>query len=70
MRAAGLQAHHGEQRLRGRRIEAEEARVLRREPGDWFLETSRTSRAADERFVEYVVSLLDPDRFQLSIEFS
>jgi GntR family transcriptional regulator len=70
MRAAGLQAHHGEQRLRGRRIYAEEARVLRREPGDWFLETSRTSRAADERFVEHVVSLLDPDRFQLSIEFS
>ncbi|HWG24140.1 GntR family transcriptional regulator [Actinospica sp.] len=70
MRDAGLEPHHGEQRLRGRRIDAEEARVLRREPGDWFLETSRTSRAADESFVEHVVSLLDPEHFQLSVEFS
>ena len=70
MREAGLQAHHGEQRLRGRRIVAEEARVLRREPGDWFLETSRTSQTADDTFVEHVVSLLDPDHFQLSVEFS
>ena len=70
MRAAGLQPHHGEQRLCGRRLDFEEARVLRREPGDWFLETSRTSRAADGGFVEHVVSLLDPDHFQLSVEFS
>ena len=69
MRDAGLHPHHGEQHLRGRRIDAEEAHVLRREPGDWFLETSRTSRAADDTFVEHVVSLLDPDHFQLSIGF-
>ena len=69
MREAGLHAHHGEQRLRGRRIDAEEARVLRREPGDWFLDTRRTSRAADDSFVEHVVSLLDPEHFQLSVEF-
>ena len=69
MRDAGLHPHHGEQRLSGRRIDAEEARVLRREPGDWFLDTRRTSRAADDTFVEHVVSLLDPDHFQLSVEF-
>lgn len=65
---AGLRPQHGEQCLRGRRIDAEEARILRREPGDWFLETTRTSRAADT-FVEHVISLLDPDHFQLSAEF-
>ena len=70
MREAGLQPHHGEERLRGRRIDAEEARILRREPGDWFLETSRTSRSADGVFIEHVVSLLDPEHFQLSVEFS
>lgn len=69
LREAGVQPHHGEQRLRGRRIDAEEAGILRREPGDWFLETSRTSRASDDSFVEHVVSLLDPDHFQLSVEF-
>jgi len=69
MREAGLHADHGEQRVRGRRIDVEEARVLHREPGDWFIETSRTSRAADETFAEHVVSLLDPDHFQLSVEF-
>jgi GntR family transcriptional regulator len=69
MRDAGLLPHHGEQRLRGRRIDTDEARVLRREPGDWFLDTRRTSRAADDTFVEHVVSLLDPDHFQLSVEF-
>jgi GntR family transcriptional regulator len=69
MREAGLLPHHGEQHLRGRRIDPDEARVLRREPGDWFLDTRRTSRAADDTFVEHVVSLLDPDHFQLSVEF-
>jgi GntR family transcriptional regulator len=69
MREAGLLPHHGEQRLRGRRIDAEEAGVLHREAGDWFLETSRTSRAADDTFAEHVVSLLDPEHFQLSIGF-
>jgi GntR family transcriptional regulator len=66
---AGLRPDHGEQRLAGRRIDATEAEVLRREPGDWFLETRRTSRAVDGSFVEHVVSLLDPDHFQLSLEF-
>jgi GntR family transcriptional regulator len=69
MRQAGLHPDHGEQRLSGRRIDAREAEVLRRAPGDWFLDTRRTSRAADGSLVEHVVSLLDPDHFQLSLEF-
>ncbi|WP_406165520.1 GntR family transcriptional regulator [Streptomyces sp. NBC_00996] len=69
MRRAGLRPDHGEQRLAGRRIGAREAEVLRRVPGDWFLDTRRTSRAADGSFVEHVVSLLDPDHFQMSLEF-
>ena len=69
MRDARLHPDHGEQSVRGRRIDAEEARVLHRQPGDWFLETSRTSRAADDTFTEHVVSLLDPDHFQLTVEF-
>ncbi|MFC8513383.1 GntR family transcriptional regulator [Streptomyces sp. NPDC057257] len=69
MLRAGLRPDHGEQRLAGRRIDAREAELLRRTPGDWFLDTRRTSRAADGSFVEHVVSLLDPDHFQLTLEF-
>ncbi|MEU6139756.1 GntR family transcriptional regulator [Streptomyces sp. NPDC047081] len=69
MLRAGLRPDHGEQRLAGRRIDAREAELLRRTPGDWFLDTRRTSRAADGSFVEHVVSLLDPDHFELTLEF-
>lgn len=69
MRQAGLHPDHGEQRLTGRRIDTREAEVLRRGPGDWFLDVRRTSRAADGSFVEHVVSLLDPEHFQLSLQF-
>jgi GntR family transcriptional regulator len=66
---AGLRPHHGEQLVSARRIDARQAELLRRAPGDWFLHATRTSRAADDSFVEHVVSLLDPDHFQLSLEF-
>ncbi|GAA1301721.1 GntR family transcriptional regulator [Planotetraspora silvatica] len=66
---AGLYADHGEQRLQGRRIDAREAGLLRREPGAWFLNTRRTSWAADGAFVERVDSLLDPEHFQLCLDF-
>jgi GntR family transcriptional regulator len=69
MLRAGLRPDQGEQRLGGRRIDAGEAELLRRAPGDWFLDMRRTSRAADGSFVEHVVSLLDPDHFQLTLEF-
>jgi GntR family transcriptional regulator len=69
MRQAGLHPDHGDQSLGGRRIDAREAELLRRKPGDWFLDAQRTSYASDGFFVEHVVSLLDPEHFQMSLEF-
>jgi GntR family transcriptional regulator len=67
---AGLRAHHGEQRLCGGRLDDREAALLEREPGEWFLRTERTSWTADGRFVEHVSTLLDPEHFQLHLDFS
>ncbi|MBD8079899.1 GntR family transcriptional regulator [Cellulosimicrobium arenosum] len=67
--AAGLRPARGEQRAALHRLTRDEARVLRREPGDAFLRTARTSFTSDGRFVEHVVSLLDPDHFQLHYTF-
>ncbi|MGW7789509.1 GntR family transcriptional regulator [Streptomyces tricolor] len=69
LRRAGLRPDHGEQRGAGHRIDAREAGLLRRAPGDWFLAGRRPSRAADGSFVEHVVSLLDPDHFELTVAF-
>ncbi|MFI9758160.1 GntR family transcriptional regulator [Streptomyces sp. NPDC051963] len=69
MRQSGLHADHGQQSLTGRRINAPEAEILRRSPGDWFLDVRRTSRAADDSLVEHVASLLDPEHFELCLEF-
>jgi GntR family transcriptional regulator len=69
LRRAGLRPDHGEQRVSGRPVDAREAELLRRAPGDWFLETRRTSRAADGTFVEHVVGLLDPEHFELTLTF-
>lgn len=66
----GIYLHHGEQRLRGRAIDAGEAVLLGREPGEWFLHTRRVSWTADERFAEQVDSLLDPNHFELSLNYS
>ncbi|MEU8032644.1 GntR family transcriptional regulator [Streptomyces sp. NPDC049099] len=66
---AGLRADHGEQRISGQPVDAREAQLLRRTPGDWFLQTRRTGRAADGAFVEHVVMLLDPGHFRLTLAF-
>lgn len=66
---AGLRPDHGEQRVSGRPVDAREAELLHRAPGDWFLETRRTSRAADGSFVEHVVGLLDPGHCELTLAF-
>ncbi len=63
---AGLHLDHGRQRLRGRPLDEEEAALLQRPPGTWFLHTRRTSWTADDRFAEQVDSLLDPQHFELS----
>jgi GntR family transcriptional regulator len=67
---AGLHLDHGEQRLRGRPLDSEEAQLLGRPEGTWFLHTSRTSWTADNRFAEQVDSLLDPRHFELSLTYN
>lgn len=66
---AGLRPDHGEQRVFGRRIDAHEAELLHRAPGDWFLAARSTGRAADGSFVGRAVTLFDPDHFQLRVTF-
>ncbi|MFF5015261.1 GntR family transcriptional regulator [Streptomyces sp. NPDC001165] len=66
---AGLRPDHGEQRVSGRRIDAHEAELLWRKPGDWLLDARRTSGAVGGFFVEHVDGLLDPDHFRLTIAF-
>jgi GntR family transcriptional regulator len=66
---AGLHLDHGRQRLRGRPLDAEEATLLDRPVGTWFLYTRRTSWTADDRFAEQVDSLLDPQHFELSLNY-
>jgi GntR family transcriptional regulator len=63
---AGLHLDHCEQRLRGRPLSSEEAELLGRPEGTWFLHTQRTSWTADDRFAEQVDSLLDPRHFELT----
>jgi GntR family transcriptional regulator len=67
---AGLFVDHGEQLTRARGVTPVEASVLGREPGTWFLDTRRTSWSAENEFVEHVQSLLDPEHFELMLEFS
>jgi GntR family transcriptional regulator len=66
---AGLHLDHCEQRLRGRPLDAEEAGLLGRPEGTWFLHTQRTSWTADDRFAEQADSLLDPQHFELSLTY-
>ncbi|MDR2453961.1 MAG: GntR family transcriptional regulator [Bifidobacteriaceae bacterium] len=66
---AGLADSHGEQRVSLRLLDPEAAELLARPAGTPFLQTVRTSFAADGRFVEHVVSLLDPAHFTVSAKF-
>jgi GntR family transcriptional regulator len=66
---AGLHLDHCEQRLRGHELDASEAKLLGRRPGEWFLHTRRVSWTADDRFAEQMDSLLDPKHFELSLTY-
>ncbi|MFF1634725.1 GntR family transcriptional regulator [Leifsonia sp. NPDC058248] len=66
---AGLVAESGEQWIAVAALSAEDARILGREPGELFLNSVRVARDADGRFVEKVVSWLDPQRFRLHMSF-
>jgi GntR family transcriptional regulator len=66
---AGLVAARGTQRADVHALDAREAALLHRDEGTAFLRTSRTSFTSTGRFVEHVVSLLDPAHFTLALTF-
>ena len=68
--AAGLNAAHGEQRVRGRPLATEEANVLGRDEDELFLSVTRTAWGPAGEFVEHVESLLDPEHFEVHVRFS
>jgi len=66
---AGLHPDHCQQRLRGHTLDADEAKLLKRRTGAWFLRTERTSWTADDRFAEHAECLLDPSYFELTLDY-
>lgn len=48
---------------------ADDARVMRRRPGEPMLQLRRVTRTAEGRVIEYVESVLDPARFALHLKF-
>lgn len=69
LKAAGLVAASGEQWVSVVPVDAADATVLEVPVGTPYLHSVRLSRAASGRFVEKVVSLLAPERFQLHLTF-
>ncbi|MGO1316818.1 MAG: GntR family transcriptional regulator [Cellulomonadaceae bacterium] len=69
LRTEGLVASRGSQTVDIHPLTEREAALLGRAPGTAFLRSVRTSFADDGRFVEHVVSLLDPERFTLQLTF-
>ena len=69
MRAAGLVPHHGEEWADLEMLSAEDAALLECKAGTAFLRARRLTRDANNRPIEYVVSLLNPDYFALHLEF-
>ena len=69
LRAAGLVPDHGQEWVDIEMLTAEDAAILACRPGTPFLRTRRLTRAADERPIEYVTSLLNPLHFALHLEF-
>ena len=69
LRSVGLVPETGEEWVELARLTAEEASLLGRAEGERFLRTRRLTRDENGRFVEYVESVLDPDRFRLYLTF-
>ncbi|MEE1801212.1 GntR family transcriptional regulator [Streptomyces sp. NPDC101062] len=65
--AAGRITDSGEGLVSVRGLDAAEAALLNRSPGESFLHLAQVYRAADGSVVEQVTSLLDPVRFQLHV---
>jgi GntR family transcriptional regulator len=69
MSAAGLVAMRGDQWIAAAALDPADAALLGRGTGEWFLNSVRIARDADNRFVEKVVSWLDPTHFRLHVSF-
>ncbi|MET7751437.1 GntR family transcriptional regulator [Micromonospora sp. NPDC005367] len=69
LRSAGLTPVQGEEWVDLSRVTQSDAELLGCAPGDLYLRTQRLSRDARGEFVEYVESLLNPDRFRLHLRF-
>ncbi len=67
---AGLVAATGQQWVEVRMLDAAQAELLARTPGDAFLWSRCITRNAVGELVEHVDSLLDPDHFRLYFQFS
>ena len=67
--AAGLVVASGEQRATAVPLDPADAAQMRRASGTSFLRVTRIGRAPDGGDVEHVVSLLDPERFELRTSF-
>lgn len=64
---AGRITESGEGVVSVRGLDAAEAQILHRSPGESFLRLNQVYRAADGSVVEQVTSLLDPARFELHV---
>src|SRR5699024_5179287 len=69
LRDAGLIATNGTQRVYVIPLDERQSDILRRPVGKAYLRSVRTSFDDSGRFVEHVVSLLDPTRFSLTLDF-
>lgn len=69
LRDAGLVFDHGDEWADIELVSAADAAMLACAPGTPFLRTKRIVRAADDRVIEQVVSLLNPKHFALHLEF-
>ncbi|MGI5130986.1 GntR family transcriptional regulator [Pseudonocardia sp. CA-107938] len=69
LRAAGLRGAGGEQWISVEPLDAADAALLDRAPGELFLRAVRVTRSREGGLVEHVVSLLDPQRFRFHLTF-
>lgn len=69
LRAAGLVPANGKEWVDIETLNTEDAALLECAENTAFLRTRRLSHSADQRPIEYVVSLLNPQYFALHLEF-
>ncbi len=69
LREAGLYPDHGEEWIDVVALGAEDAEILRCQPGTMFLRIRRVIRTREGRVMEHITSLLNPSHFALHREF-